>query len=204
MTQVAINAANIAAQVADWLAMKRNSDSVEGEAQAMITRLVRLVQADRHISSWAGQIADQSINDDERNRMLTTFRGQLKRGAEGADGERGAIKRAKMEQFPSVKFKNESYGVVWKDWPLDDELKKQIRKELNAYLKDGKPDALAELLSSLASFGKVQTEDMLAQQAKIVEAAQAETAARAEAEDTLADALDHITEGHDLDALKVA
>ena len=112
--------------------MKRNQESVEGAAQAMITRLVRLQQADRHISTWAGCIADQSINDDERNRMLTTFRGQLKRGAEGADGERGAIKREKLAQFPTVKFKAESYAVAWKDWPQDDELKKQIRKEWQA------------------------------------------------------------------------
>ena len=199
-----INATSINEQVAQWLEMKRNSESVEGETQAMITRLVRLQQADRHISTWAGCIADQSVNDDERNRMLTTFRGQLKRGAEGADGERGAIKREKLDQFPTVKFKQESYAVAWKDWPQDDELKKQIRKELNAYLKDGKPQELSELLSSLAAFGKVQTEDMLAAQAKLVEKAQAETAARAEAEDTLADALDHISEGHDLEALKVA
>ena len=201
---IKINADSISVQVAEWLAMKRNQESVEGAAQAMITRLVRLQQADRHISTWAGCIADQSINDDERNRMLTTFRGQLKRGAEGADGERGAIKREKMAQFPTVKFKAESYAVAWKDWPQDDELKKQIRKELNAYLKDGKPAELADLLSSLAAFGKVQTEDMLVQQQKIVEAAQAEATLRASADDMLTDALDHVTEGHDLDALKVA
>jgi hypothetical protein len=195
MSNIKINAATIKSMVSEWRIALTSYNSAEDKAQGMITRVVRLQGADRHISVWAGEIANQSINDEERNRTLTTFRGQLKRGAEGNKGERGTKARVKLDKYPTVKFSDKSYCAKWLDWPEDDEIKKQIRKELNAYLKDTKPEQLTALLSSLADFSKVAVTGMLADQAKLVEAEQLRIDEAIQSGDQITNALSMVKDG---------
>ena len=216
MAQVpAINVENMKAQAREWIALKRNEETVEGSTQNMVAKMIRLAKADQHISTWAGIIHDESVDDTERNRFLTSFRGQLKRGAEASDGERGAMKRdaikrelvegdGEVECYPTVKSKQGSYIAVWKATPEGDQLKKDALAAFATWWKAPNSveakQALADMLKAMESHKGDTIDAMHKEQERAIEQHEQDVEAAEASESDAADAFDAL-QSEDVDAV---
>lgn len=152
MSQRAINIEVIKSEVAEFLKSVRAGESV----QSTVTRMVGYKKADDLVSIWAGEIDAQSIDKDEKNKVLSKFRTQLRRAAEANE----------LDQFPSVKKSGQSYAVVWKDWPEEasdieqafNEAVAKFRKLPNAENRKGM-DLAAEAYAKAAKDSNASTAD---------------------------------------------
>ena len=202
MSKFKINAANTKAQVEKFVGIKRTYESGMVSIQNYVAQMVRLKTADSHISQMAAMFADAATSDAERNRLLTTFRGQLKRGADESDGARDAMKRDRLPQYPTVNGEkakdgsgNISYAVKWKEWPEVDPLAAQFRKECGEFLANPSHGAMSAVLSTMLEIGGISREALIAKQKEIIKQHDKEIADQDEMLEYGADALDHIETG---------
>lgn len=136
-----INAKAIHDQVTTWI----NSERDGVATQQMINKLVAYKSADLLIGTWASEIADQTPEDNtERNRLLSIFRGQLRRGATSHE----------FTTFPTVKVKDNSYAVQWKDFPVKEELDKELNEAFKAFKKTPGKDEASALANEMAAYAK--------------------------------------------------
>mgnify|MGYP003651593875 CR=1 FL=1 len=171
-----INGKSIELQVRTFcLNLEVNRANVES-MQNFVTRMVhRAKGADSLLVMTANSYAAQAGKDDaKRNEYLTTFRKQMRRGADVAQGEKGAILRDRMDKYPTVKGTKSKvdksvieYHVEWKAWPEEsDEAVKAFRAATAKFLTlaGQNQETVSEIIGAACDILGIKRQAMVTQQ----------------------------------------
>lgn len=146
----AINKESVIAQVEIYIAAFRGTEST----QQIVNRLVGYANPDKLIGFWGDEIARQAEDKTEKNKVLSVFRGQLKRAA----------KALELDRFPTVKLAKgaENYHVEWSD--LVAAASSELQVAFNEFKKDPNAatrEALIEAMDNHQAENEKEKEEVI-------------------------------------------